>query len=88
MDREVVEAVIIEKEGRVGVCIDICLEMSSEIQAPANPPMNPDSKPRNQESPENKESTDLLGLGMGNIDLEERDQRNENKPDEQVDLMD
>jgi CUE domain len=28
LDKEVVEAVIVAKEGRIGVCIDICLEMS------------------------------------------------------------
>ena len=88
LDKDVVEAVIIAKEGRVGVCIDICLEMSSGIQTPANRPTTPDSKLRKEKSSENKESTDLLGLGMVNLNLEERDQGNEKKPGDRVDLMD
>ena len=88
MDREVVEAVIIAKEGRVGVCIDICLEMSSGMQTPENPPTSPEAKSRKEKTSENKQSTDLLGLGMGNLNLEERDHRNEKKPGERVDLMD
>lgn len=88
MDREVVEAVIIAKEGRVGVCIDICLEMSSGIQTPASPPLSPKSKFHEEKTNGNQESTDLLGLGMGNLNLEERDHRNEKKPGKRVDLMD
>lgn len=88
MDRDVVEAVIIAKEGRVGVCIDICLEMSSGIQTPADPPTSPKSESRKGKTNENKEPTDLLGLGMGNLNLEERDNPNEKRPGEQADLMD
>jgi hypothetical protein len=88
LDRDVVEAVIIAKEGRVGVCIDVCLEMSSEIQAPVNPPTSPASKSRKEKINENKESTDLLGLDMENLNLEEGGHRNERKPGERVNLMD
>lgn len=38
LDQEVVEAVVVAKEGRVGACIDICLEMSSGIQTPSEEP--------------------------------------------------
>ena len=88
MDRDVVEAVIIAKEGRVGVCIDICLEMSSGIQTPADRPTSPELKSRKETTSENKQSTDLLGLGMESLNLEERDYRHENKPSERVNLMD
>lgn len=88
MDRDVVEAVIIAKEGRVGVCIDICLEMSSEIQTPADPPTSPKSKSRKGKTNENKEPTDLLGLRVESLNLEERGNPNEKQPGEQVDLMD
>ena len=76
LDREVVEAVIIAKEGRVGVCIDICLEMSSGIQT-TNPQTNQEIK--------EDDTTDLLRLGMEELNVE--DGRN-GKPSEQVDLMD
>jgi hypothetical protein len=75
LDREVVEAVIVAKDGRVGVCIDICLEMSSGIQVAS------DHEPvRSEESPPavtaNNEA-DLLGLegedGMEGINIEDKD---------------
>lgn len=92
LDREVVEAVIIAKEGRVGVCIDICLEMSSGIQTPSEPQaksplINPTTKEESEEK--RKENTsDLLGLGIGELNLEDESRQN-GKPGEQVvDLMD
>jgi hypothetical protein len=102
LDREVVEAIIIAKEGRVGVCIDICLEMSSGIQTPNEPPAtevprNPEGKP-DMSNPtvenDNEVSThtsDLLGLegevGVGNLSLEDDNRHNE-EPGKRISLMD
>ena len=80
MDREVVEAVIIAKEGRVGVCIDICLEMSSGIQT-TNQQTNLDTKSGIKED----DTADLLGLAVEEINIEDRTY---GKPSERVDLMD
>jgi hypothetical protein len=80
LDSEVVEAVIIAKEGRVGVCIDICLEMSSGIQT-TNPQTNQETKSGIKED----DTADLLRLGIEEINLE--DGRN-GRPCEPVNLMD
>ena len=80
MDREVVEAVIIATEGRLGVCIDICLEMSGGIQTTNSQP-DQETKSRIKDG----DTADLLRLGMGEISLEVG--RN-GKPGEQVNLMD
>ena len=95
------EAVIIAKEGRVGVCIDICLEMSSGIQTPNNneAPRSPETKARSGRSSGEKSSTstskedtsDLLGLegenGIGRLNLEDRGRRIV-ESEEPVNLMD
>jgi hypothetical protein len=95
----VVEAVIIAKEGRIGVCIDICLEMSSGIQTPNNKaPRSPETKAQSgrssgeKSSRKSKEDTsDLLGLdsenGIGRLNLEDRQRRNV-WSEEPVNLMD
>jgi hypothetical protein len=97
LDREVVEAVIIAKEGRVGVCIDICLEMSSGINTPyesqaADQPASPETKSRTDGLSDEKDTTntsDLLGLGLRELNLNSGDRGNVNgKPGERVDLMD
>lgn len=73
MDHEVVEAVIVAKEGRVGVCIDICLEMSGGIETPPKRTMS--------------DEADLLGLegghGFGDMSIEAREERH----GEQINLM-
>lgn len=83
MDSEVVEAVVVAKDGRVGACIDICLEMSSGIQTPIEqPPLNPQSTENaNRKSSEENgdrdqgDTTDLLGLdeehGVAGINLQD-----------------
>ena len=76
-----VEAVIIAKEGRIGVCIDICLEMSSGLETPAEQGNN---QPRKSE-----EIGDLLGIegedGIGHINL--NDNEAGKRSSEVVDLM-
>jgi CUE domain len=89
LDREVVEAVIVAKDGRVGVCIDICLEMSSGIQAAG------DHEPvRSEESPPAitaNDEVDLLGLegqdGVEGINIEDRGGRVAERHAEPIDLM-
>jgi hypothetical protein len=95
-----VEAVIIAKEGRVGVCIDICLEMSSGIQTPNDEaPRSPETKARSGRSSGEKgsastskeDTSDLLGLegenGIGCLNLEDRGRRTV-ESEEPVNLMD
>jgi CUE domain len=97
LDKEVVEAVIVAKDGRVGVCIDICLEMSSGIQTPNEPHEVEQGIPEshldrsgkeNGKAPE-ADSVDLLGLegeeGIGSITIDDEG-RGRNRAD-QVDLM-
>ena len=87
------EAIIIAKEGRVGVCIDICLEMSSEIQTPNEVP-SPEMKAQSGRSSGEKnveDMSDLLGLdgenGIGRLNLEDQGRRKDEsgKP---INLMD
>lgn len=90
------EAVIIAKEGRVGVCIDICLEMSSGIQTPNEGPKSPETKaqssgPSSGEKSGKEDTSDLLGLegenGVGRLNLENREHRDV-ASQESVNLMD
>jgi hypothetical protein len=81
LDHEVVEAVIVAKEGRVGVCIDICLEMSGGIETP----------PKRTKSDEvQSDEADLLGLegehGFGDMSIEDKGPRKE-RHGEQINLM-
>jgi hypothetical protein len=96
LDREVVEAVIVAKDGRVGVCIDICLEMSSGVQTPNEPrEVKRHSESHSNQVGEQKgkdpqaDSADLLGLegeeGIGSISID-NEGRLGNRP-EPVDLM-
>lgn len=85
------EAVIVAKEGRVGVCIDICLEMSSGIETP--PEGQRQSSEGNQsplEAATNKEA-DLLGLeganGVGGLNIEDNDGAMDQRHGEQINLM-
>jgi hypothetical protein len=102
LDREVVEAIIIAKEGRVGVCIDICLEMSGGIEISNDPhrraPLESQEAKDMVGGPSSDEqrngstdTSDLLGLdgesGLGNLKLEDDGQQHE-KPSTQVELMD
>jgi CUE domain len=101
LDREVVEAVIIAKEGRVGVCIDVCLELSGGIETSSDPnritpsrsqeTKGMDMKPSEEEQAEGStDSSDLLGLdgegGISSLKLEVDGQHE--KPSTQVELMD
>jgi uncharacterized protein YbbK (DUF523 family) len=97
LDKEVVEAVIVAKDGRVGVCIDICLEMSSGIQTPNEPHEVERENPESHSARSGKEngkapqadSADLLGLegeeGIGSMTIDD-ESRGPNRAD-QVDLM-
>ena len=101
MDREVVEAVVVAKEGRVGACIDICLEMSSGFHTPIEQPSpprresqdNPSRRSSGQNGQEDKADTtiDLLGLdeedGVAGIDLEDRGHGDRPGKGGHVDLM-
>ena len=84
LDREVVEAVIAAKDGRIGVCIDICLEMSNGIQTPVE---REEVRQKSSESErgqvteeeglrELEETTDLLGIegdeGIGRVNLADK----------------
>ena len=100
MDREVVEAVIIAKEGRIGVCIDVCLEMSSGIQTPASDPSKTDdgtvetngfgstSAGEERQQQQSVETSDLLGLGMNVLSLDSGDRLRETSAGEPVNLLD
>jgi len=100
LDREVVEDVIIAKEGRIGVCIDLCLEMSSGIQTPASDPSKTDgvtvdtkglgSIAMGEEGQQQQgvETSDLLGLGVGNLSLDSVDRQRETSAGEPVNLLD
>jgi hypothetical protein len=91
--------VIIAKEGRIGVCIDVCLEMSSGIQTPAaSDPLKTESVSAetksvgttvNGEDEEQKqqgiETSDLLGLGMNDLSLEQGDRQRAGEP---INLLD
>lgn len=88
------EAVIIAKEGRVGVCIDICLEMSTGIQTPNEGPKSPKTKAQSGRSSGEKsmdDTSDLLGLegenGVGRLNLENQKRRSV-ASEEPVNLMD
>ena len=86
LDREVVEAVVVAKEGRVGACIDICLEISSEIDTPIEQPSPPQRASMDNASKRSSEEDrggvrrstegDLLGLdeedGIAGIRIEDR----------------
>src|ERR1700737_246211 len=96
LDREVVEAVIVAKEGRVGVCIDICLEMSSGIQTP--PESSETVRGRSEKSRSWSTATatagadeaDLLGIegenGVGSISIEDKGRPFEERHGGQIDL--
>lgn len=88
------EAVIIAKEGRVGVCIDICLEMSTGIQTPNEGAKSPETKARSGRSSGEKsteDTSDLLGLegenGVGRLNLENQTRRSV-ASEEPINLMD
>jgi CUE domain len=94
LDSEVVEAVIVAKEGRIGVCIDVCLEMSSGIETPANDSktdLSAETKDVGSTVDDGKESvetTDLLGLGMSQLSLDSGDRQREASAGEPVNLLD
>ena len=100
MDREVIEAVVIAKDGRVGVCIDICLEISGGIEASNNSQgtegarkaiMRPLKPQPTEEQRTTQETSDLLGIedgnGIGYLSLADKDEGN-NRLGGQVNLMD
>ena len=76
LDREVVEAVIVAKEGRVGVCIDVCLELSGGIEInEASPELPPKNAHTTHKGDRTKEDTaDLIGLdgenGISSLNLQ------------------
>ena len=97
-----VEAVIIAKDGRIGVCIDTCLEMSGGVEISNDPHQTLPSrngemkdivgKPSEEEQIKGSgDTSDLLGLdsegGLGNLKLETDSQQQE-KLSTQVQLMD
>ena len=89
-----VEAVIIAKEGRIGICIDICLEMSGGIETPreSNEEEAAQTKPEStQEKPVTPNITDLLGLEEGDrlatLNLEDNRSRS-GASVQQINLMD
>ena|SRR5579859_1786595 len=101
LDREVVEAVVVAKDGRVGACIDICLEMSSGIRTPTEEPPreqhqsgdNTQKRPSEEsEVGERADTTiDLLGLdgedGVAGINIEDKGHGNRPGTGGHVDLM-
>ena len=97
-----VEDIVIAKEGRIGVCIDICLEMSGGMQTPDQNDDkegvgNHETKSGLLESGEHKskgpstQTSDLLGLegdaGFNNLSLGDDGNRNK-MHGEQINLMD
>lgn len=100
MDREVIEAVVIAKDGRVGVCIDICLEISGGIEISNNGqgteeameaiirPLEPQPT---EEKRTSRETPNLLGIeddnGIGHLSLADKDEGYD-RPGGQVNLMD
>jgi CUE domain len=96
LDREVVEAVIVAKDGRVGVCIDVCLELSGGIETQEGSPENrrEDENSGQRDEGTKKDTADLIGLegenGISSLDLEgNRGQEvTDVTPGAKVDLMD
>ena len=98
-----IEAVVIAKDGRLGVCIDICLEMSSEIptsrdaqgkQAARSPEIKPQRPQSGEEIGMNNPqmTSDLLGIddgenGVKNLSLDDNVESGD-RPGGYVDLMD
>jgi len=92
--------VIIAKEGRIGVCIDVCLEMSSGIQTPASELSKTEgltmetnglaSSPVREERQQQQgvQTSDLLGLGMNVLSLDSGERQRETSAGEPVNLLD
>jgi hypothetical protein len=86
LDKEVVEAIIDAKDGRIGVCIDICLEMSYGVQTPTEREEGPRQHSEDGAASQDErirrisdEPVDLLGIGgqdgIRRLTLEESENR-------------
>jgi CUE domain len=94
LDKEVVEDIIIAKEGRIGVCIDICLEMSGGMQPSDHSEgvgNNAKAESGQDKGKSTQQTSDLLGLendgGFSSLNLGSDGSRSDTHGD-QINLMD